>query len=110
VGTDPDKLLVHVFLGSRRVEFLDKARSGLKKTVQRLAGPPWRLAPHAQQKGIVPFNDNGNKLELFFGLSRYLSQYVLRAYAEDLDVFAHRLPAFRLSYLHVKILIPGDRR
>jgi len=74
---------------SGRAEFPDKARSGLKKTVRSWAGPPYRLAPHAQQKGGGPLNDDGNKLELLFGLSRYLSTYVLRAYAEDLDVFAH---------------------
>jgi hypothetical protein len=34
VGLGPDKLLVHVFLGVRRVEFLDKAQSGLKAPIQ----------------------------------------------------------------------------
>jgi hypothetical protein len=35
VGTGPDKLLVHVFLGSRRMEFLDKAEDGVKATQSR---------------------------------------------------------------------------
>ena len=30
VGADPRKLLVHVFLGSRRLEFLDKTDVGVK--------------------------------------------------------------------------------
>jgi len=30
VGADPGKLLVHVFLGSRRVELLDKVQDGVK--------------------------------------------------------------------------------
>jgi hypothetical protein len=34
VETGPDKLLVHVFPGSGRMEFLGKARSGLKKVVR----------------------------------------------------------------------------
>jgi hypothetical protein len=29
VGVDPGKLLVHVLLGSRRLEFLDKAQNGV---------------------------------------------------------------------------------
>jgi hypothetical protein len=32
VGTGPDKLLVHVFLDSGRMEFLDKAENGVKAT------------------------------------------------------------------------------
>ncbi len=31
VGADPDKLLVHVFLDSRRVEFLDNAQNEVKE-------------------------------------------------------------------------------
>jgi hypothetical protein len=32
VGTGPDKSLVHVFLGSGRMEFLDKAENGVDTT------------------------------------------------------------------------------
>jgi hypothetical protein len=84
---------------------LQKAQiAGLQGTVGALEG----LAPHAQQKGFRPFDDDGNKLEVLFDFSRYLSKYVRRAYADDLDIFEHR---HRLSSKPpLEILIPGDRR
>ena len=38
VGTDPDKLLVHIFLGSGRMEFLGEAETGVKGNPILLGG------------------------------------------------------------------------
>ena len=89
VGPHPGNLLVYLLLDSGGVELLDKTKSGLgKRSVMVLA--LGRFVPHAQQKRGRPFNDEGNKLEVLFDLSRHLSQHVRRGYADDLDVFAHR--------------------